>query len=102
MTASQGRAWHDHSYYDAVLDHNPSCKQPESWSLTVNGDYVGSTYSKPLADLLAAAPDLYAALVECVEALKDAYDDTDGSTRPWDRIIHAARTALARAEGRAV
>lgn len=58
----------------------------------------------PLDDaiLMAAAPDLLAALQICRSALKQ-YDDRDGRSSAHDALDHAARivsAAIAKAEGK--
>ena len=55
---------------------------------------VGAAWTLPDADLIAAAPDLLAALKEMVEA----YASDDGIS-PEPTAILAARAAIAKAEG---
>lgn len=73
-----------------AVDYIPEQVSPARWHVRVNDHFIGIVREKSVADLIAAAPDLLAALTDLVWCIRE------GEFTPE---VDAARAAIARATG---
>lgn len=84
----------------AVLQRNNNDIQATFVGVKIGGEYIevgflNNLQQKANAHLIAAAPDMYRALRDLLEAHRHVYG-LDGA---WDKEVKAAEAALAKADG---